>query len=118
MPVWGVLIRLGIYIPVGIAAVTLFRPLGAPVIAAGELSISVEAVFMLIMLNRRLAQPIRPVSALLKGLLAALLGGVVTYALALYLPGPGYITALAGMAAGTALALVLVWSETKQLLHL
>ena len=118
IPLWGVVVRLAIYIPVGIAAVTVFRSVGAPVIAAAELSITVEAVFLLILLNRRLEHAILPVPALFKGLLAALLGGLVTYGLALYLPGPGYVTALAGMAAGTLLAVLLVWSETKQLFRL
>lgn len=118
MPVWGVLVRLVVYVIVGISAVTIFRSIGAPVIAAAELAITAEAVFMLVMLNRRLEQPIRPLTALAKGLVAALLSGLVTYGLALYLPGPGYITALAGMAAGGALAVALVWSEAKQIFRL
>ena len=119
MPLWGVLVRISIYIVVGIGGVTIFRSVGAPVIAAAELAISVEAAFMLLVLNRRLdAPPIRPLTAIAKGLGAALLSGVAAYGLALYLPGSGLVTALTGMAAGGLLAVVLVWSEARQLFRL
>lgn len=118
MPLWGIGIRLVIYVVIAISGVTVFRSVGAPVIAAAELAITVEAIFMLVMLNKRLGEPIRPLTALGKGLGAALLSGIIAYGLAVYLPGPGYITALVGMAAGGALAIVLVWSEAKQLFRL
>jgi len=113
-----VLVRLVVYIAVGISAVTIFSSVGAPLIAAAELAITVEAIFMLVMLNRRLEQPIRPWGALGKGLFAALISGIVAYALAAYLPGPGYLTAFIGMGVGGVLAVVLVWSEAKQLFRL
>ena len=118
MPVWGVLVRMVVYVAVGVAAVTVFSDVGAPVLAAAELAISVEAVFMLVMLNRRLETPIRPWSAMVKGLVAALVSGVVTYAVALYLPGSGLVTSLIGMAVGGILAVGMVWSEAKQLFRL
>ncbi len=118
MPVWGVLVRMVVYVAVGVAAVTMFSDIGAPLLAAAELAISVEAVFMLVMLNRRLEMPIRPWSAIGKGLVAALVSGAATYAVALYLPGSGLVTALIGMAVGGILAVVMVWSEAKQLFRL
>lgn len=122
MPVWSVLIRMVIYVAVGISAVTIFRVVGAPILAAAELAISVEAVFLLVMLNRRLKtenqMPIRPLTAIGKGLIAALVSGVFAYGVALYLPGPGFVTALVGMAAGGILAVGMVWSEAKQLFRL
>jgi peptidoglycan biosynthesis protein MviN/MurJ (putative lipid II flippase) len=118
MPLFSVLVRMAIYILVGIAAVTLFRSLGAPVLAAAELSLTVEAVFMLIMLNKRLAEPVRVLTAIGRGLAAALISGVAAYGLAVYLPGPGYITALAGMAVGGLIAVGLVWSEARLIFRL
>ena len=118
MPLWSVLVRLVVYIAVGVSAVTVFRSVGAPVIAAAELAITVEAVFMLVMLNKRLEQPIRPWGALGKGLVAALISGIAAYGLAVYLPGPGLLTASVGMFAGGVLAVALVWSEAKQLFRL
>jgi putative peptidoglycan lipid II flippase len=123
MPLWGVLVRMVVYIALGISGVTVFRSVGAPVIAAAELAITVEAIFMLVMLNRRIktetdAPIIRPLTAMGKGLAAALVSGAVAYGLAVYLPGPGYLTALIGMAIGGVLAVIMVWSEAKQLFRL
>jgi peptidoglycan biosynthesis protein MviN/MurJ (putative lipid II flippase) len=118
MPLYGVLTRMVIYILIGLLGVTVFRQLGAPMIAAAELSLTAEAIFLMIFLNRRLDRPVRVFPAIGKGLLAALLSGALAYGLAVFLPGPGYITALAGMAAGGALAVILVWSEARLLFRL
>ena len=118
MPLYGVLVRLAIYLSIGLAGVTFFRSNGVPVIASAEMAVLVEALLLLFWLNRRIAPPVRVLPAVLKGLLAAILSGAVAYALAVYLPGPGYITALVGMAAGTILALFVVRSETRLLFRL
>ena len=118
MPLFGVLVRMSIYLLVGVTAVTLFRPIGAPIIAAAELSLTVEAAFLLFTLNKRLREPVRVWMAIAKGLGAALLSGLAAYGLAVYLPGPGYVTALAGMAVGGVLAVGLVWSEARLLFRL
>jgi putative peptidoglycan lipid II flippase len=118
IPLFGVLLRLVIYLIIGISGVTILRMAGAPAIAAAELSISVEALFLLIALNRRVERKVWILPAIGKGLIAAVLSGAATYALALFLPGPGYVTALVGMAVGTLLALALVWSEARLLFRL
>jgi putative peptidoglycan lipid II flippase len=118
MPLLGVVARLIIYLSVGLAGVTLFRAVGAPVIAAAELSLLVEAILMLFWLNQRIEPPVQLWTAVGKGLFAAALSGGVAYGLAVFLPGPGYITALIGMAAGTFLALFLVRSEARLLFRL
>jgi putative peptidoglycan lipid II flippase len=118
IPLFGVLARMIIYILVGLAGVTLFSSAGAPVIAAAELSLLVEAILMLFWLNRRIEPQVHVLTAVSKGLFAAMLSGGVTYGLAVFLPGPGYITALAGMAVGGILALFLVRSEARLLFRL
>lgn len=118
VPLWGVLVRMSVYIIVGALGVTVFRSVGAPVIAAAELSLTVEAIFLLTLLNRRIKHPLQVLPAAGKGLLAALLSGAAAYGLALWLPGPGYITALAGMAIGAAVAIAIVWSEARLLFRL
>jgi hypothetical protein len=50
--------------------------------------------------------------------MAASVGGLLAYGLALYLPGSAVLTALLGMAAGGLVALSIVWSEVKLLLKL
>jgi len=118
MPLFGISVRMILYLLIGVAGVTLFRSVGAPVLAAAELSLLVEAVLMLFILNMRVSPPVRLWPAVAKGLFAAIISGSLAYALAVFLPGPGYITALAGMAVGGLLALFLVRSEARLLLQL
>jgi putative peptidoglycan lipid II flippase len=117
-PLRAVAIRLAIYLVIGISVVAFFRDLGAPGIAFAEISLTIEAIILFIWLSGRLHQPVKINGALLKGLSAALVGGVVTYALALYLPGSAVLTALLGMVGGGLVALPFIWSEIKLLLHL
>jgi putative peptidoglycan lipid II flippase len=118
VPFRGVLIRLAVYLGIGVLGLTLLRGVGAPVIALAEISITVEALFLLFWLNRKMEKPVTAWGTLGRGLLAALLSGAAAYALALYLPGPGYLTALAGMVAGGLLALPLIWPEIRLLFRL
>jgi hypothetical protein len=57
-------------------------------------------------------------SAVLKGLLAAIIGGITAYSLALYLPGSAVLTALLGMIVGGLVALPFIGSEVKLLFKL
>jgi putative peptidoglycan lipid II flippase len=118
MPLFGVLTRMAIYIIIGLLGVMVFRQVGAPVIAAAELSLTAEAIFLFVFLSKRLERPVMVFPAIGKGLLAAVLSGVIAYGLAVFLPGPGLITALAGMAVGGAIAILLVWSEARLLFRL
>ncbi len=117
-PFFGVLARMALYLAVGVLAVTCLREAGAPVIAAAELSLTVEALLMLFWLGKRLPARLSLWPAVWKGLLAALLGGSLAYALALYLPGGAVVTALLGMLLGGLLALALIWKEARLLLRL
>jgi hypothetical protein len=57
-------------------------------------------------------------SAVLKGLAAALLGGVTAYRLAVIVPGSAVLTALLGMVIGGLVVLPIIWSEVKLLVKL
>ncbi len=118
MPLLGVILRLVIYLAIGITGVTALRDLGTYIIAAAELSLTAEALFMLIMLNRRLERRVQVFAATSKGVAAALPGGIAAYLLAVYLPGGAIPTALAGMFAGGILSLILIWSEFRLLFRL
>jgi putative peptidoglycan lipid II flippase len=117
-PLYAVLLRLGIFIAIGIAGLAFFKKIGAPVIAFAEIALLVESIVLLTWLSRRTHEPLRVGSAVFKGLAAALLGGVITYALALYVPGSAVLTALLGMLVGGLVALTIVWSEARLLLKL
>jgi hypothetical protein len=51
-------------------------------------------------------------------LVAALLGGVTTYVVAVIVPGSAVLTALLGMLIGGVIALPVIWSEIKLLRNL
>jgi putative peptidoglycan lipid II flippase len=117
-PLYAVMLRLVLFVGIGIAGVTWFREIGAPVIAFAEIALLIEAMILFRWLSNRTHEPIHVDGAVWKGLFAALVGGVVTYLVALYLPGGAVVTALAGMIVGGLIALALVWSEAKLLLNL
>jgi putative peptidoglycan lipid II flippase len=117
-PLYAVVLRLVIFIVIGIAGLTFFRKIGAPVIAFAEIALLIESIVLLTWLSKRTHEPLRVGSAIFKGLTAALLGGVIAYALALYVPGSAVVTALLGMLVGGLVALPVIWSEARLLLKL
>ena len=117
-PFAGVIIRLIIYLTIGISAVVMFRHIGAPAIALAEIALLIEAILLLILLSRRTHESINVNGAAVRGVIAALAGGVITYLVAWKMPGSAVLTALIGMVVGAAAALVIVWSEVKLLFKL
>ena len=117
-PLYAVLIRLALFLTIGIVGLTFFPQIGAPVIAFAEIALLIEAIILLSWLSKRTHEPIQTGNSVLKGLIAAVVGGIVTYLVALYLPGGAIITAFIGMIIGGLIALAIVWSEAKQLLSL
>ncbi|HCK66656.1 MAG TPA: hypothetical protein DHW49_10370 [Anaerolineae bacterium] len=118
IPFYAVIIRLALFLGIGILGISLFPEIGAPIIAIAELALLIEAVILLVWLSRRTHEPVNTNTAIIKGLISAVVGGVVTYLIALYLPGGAIITALIGMIVGGLVALAIVWSEAKQLFRL
>ena len=117
-PLYGVVLRLAIFILIGVIGITLFRSIGAPIIAFAEIALLIESIVLFGWLSRRMHEPLIVWSAVGKGVVAALLGGVTAYGLALYVPGSAVLTALLGMVVGGLVALPFIWSEVKLLLKL
>ena len=117
-PLYAVALRLAIFLVFGIAGLTMFRRLGAPVIAFAEIALLIESIVLLTWLSKRTHQPLRVWRAVARGLGAALLGGIIAYLVALYVPGSAVLTALLGMIVGGLAALPVIWSEIKLLLNL
>ena len=117
-PLYAVLIRLAIFITVGITGVTFFKHIGAPVIAFAEIALLVEAIILFIWLSNKMHEPIKVWSAVGKGMAAALLGGVTAYGLAVIVPGSAVMTALLGMIVGGLICIPIIWPEIKLLLKL
>ena len=117
-PLYAVLIRLAIFISVGIAGITFFKHVGAPVIAFAEIALLIESIILFTWLSNRMHEPIIVWSAVGKGVIAALIGGVTAYGLAVVVPGSAVLTALLGMVVGGLVCLPIIWSEIKLLLKL
>ena len=117
-PLYAVVLRLAIFLVIGIGGITFFRKMGAPVIAFAEIALLVESIVLFGWLSKRMHEPLRVWSAVGKGVVAALLGGVTAYILAVIVPGSAVLTALFGMTVGALAALPFIWSEVKLLLRL
>ncbi|MCC6261848.1 MAG: hypothetical protein IT311_13400 [Anaerolineales bacterium] len=117
-PLYAVILRLSMFLGIGITGIVFFPQIGAPVIAFAEIALLVEAIILFGWLSKRTHEPIRVGSSVWRGLFSAVVGGVVTYLIALYLPGGAVITALIGMTVGGLISLALVWSDAKLLFKL
>ena len=117
-PLYAVILRLAMFIGIGYLGVTLFKPIGAPVIAFAEIALLIESVILFSWLSNRMHEPLIVWSAVRKGFVAALIGGVTAYALAVIVPGSAVMTALLGMSVGGLVVLPVIWSEIKLLLRL
>ena len=117
-PFFGVVVRFVIYIALGLTALNLFADIGAPAIAFAEVALTVEAIMMFVWLSRKMHEPILVNGAVLKGVVAALIGGVTAYSLAVIVPGSAVLTALLGMLIGGLICIPIIWSEIKLFLKL
>jgi putative peptidoglycan lipid II flippase len=117
-PLYAVILRVVMFLAIGITGITFFKNIGAPVIAFAEIALLFEAIILFTWLSKRMHEPIRVGNATVKGFIAAAVGGVAAYLIAVYLPGGAIITALAGMLIGGLVALAIVWSEARMLLKL
>jgi putative peptidoglycan lipid II flippase len=118
VPLRGVIIRLIVYIAIGAVVVTYFPQWGAAGIALAELSLTVEAVFLLLWLNQRVKPPVTTWGAVLSGGAAALIGGATAYGLLMWLPFPGIMAALVGMAVGGLVAIPFILPYLRLMLRL
>jgi putative peptidoglycan lipid II flippase len=117
-PLYAVILRLAMFIGIGYLGITYFKPIGAPIIALAEIALLIESIILFGWLSNRTHEPIIVWSAVVKGLVAALIGGVAAYLLAVYVPGSAVLTALLGMLVGGLICLPIIWSEVKLLLKL
>jgi putative peptidoglycan lipid II flippase len=116
-PLYAVILRLAMFIAIGIAGISFFREIGAPVIAFAEIALLIESIILFSWLSNRLHEPLKTWSAVAKGVVAALIGGVTAYRLAVIVPG-SVLTALLGIVIGGLICIPIIWSEIKLFLKL
>ncbi len=117
-PLYAVILRLALFIGIGVAGITLFKNIGAPIIAFAEIALLIESIILLSWLSAKMHEPIIVWSAVGKGVIAALIGGVTAYGLAVIVPGSAVLTALLGMIVGGLVCIPIIWSEIKLFLKL
>jgi hypothetical protein len=117
-PLYAVLIRLAIFLAIGVTGVTLFKEIGAPVIAFAEIALLIEAVILFRWLSKRTHEPIHVGSAVVRGVVAGLLGAVATFSVARGVSGNEVIVGLLAISVGESLALAYAWPEVKLLFNL
>lgn len=91
---------------------------GAPGIALIEMSFTIEAILLLVWMNRLLTVKIKIGSSLMRGLAGAIAGGGVAYVAALYLPFSGPISSILAIPLGAGLAIPFIYKEIRVLFHL
>lgn len=117
-PLYAVILRVALFILIGVAGLAFFRQVGAPIIALGEVAVLIEAIVLFLLLSKRMHEPLRVGGSVTRGLVAALVGGATAYGLAWGVPGGAVVTALLGMSVGGIVALAIVWKDVRLLVHL
>lgn len=115
IPLYGSIIRIAVYLISGVFFVRFFKYAGPPAIAAAELAIIVETIFQFIVLRRRLPERIIIGKTLVRGILAAVIGGGGALLLVTVLPGPIFLTSMVGMLVGLLASFGIIYPEFKLL---
>ena len=116
-PLWTAGLNFGLYV---LLASQLYRWIGAAGISlADAITFTLEAVLLTWLFSRRMQAKLRVLPALLRAMVAALVGGGAAYALVnLPLPGPQAVGALIALAVGALVAIPFVWKELRLLVRL
>ena len=118
-PMVASILNTAAFIIFGVVVIRQMPQWGTNGIALVGMAYTAEAIFVVWWLNRRLeGKSITAGSSFVRGMLAAIVGGVSAYALALYLPGGAIITALIGIILGGLIALPIIWKEIRLLFNL
>jgi putative peptidoglycan lipid II flippase len=89
---------------------------GIPIAAA--ITFTIQAIVLLSIQNRLFPGLVNMKGTIIRAVLAALIGGVVAYAVLQYLPLPTMLTILVAMVGGAASALPFIWKEIRLMVHL
>ncbi len=111
---------MGLLLYIGLA-ILLMGPLASGGIAlANAISYSIQAIVLIILLNRQVPERFRLGGSLLRGSLSALAAGLCVWLVCFVIPIPlsDLFLSLAGMVIGAVVGVIPVWREVKMLVHL
>jgi putative peptidoglycan lipid II flippase len=118
VPLWSVLIRLGVYLGLAVFLLNYLPNPGAPALAFCEMAVTVEALVLLVWLNRRVSPPIVVREALLRGGAASVLGAVAGLAVAGLLSVSPLLAALGGVLVAGLISIPFILPYLRQLVRL
>jgi len=116
IPLLGSVVQIGLYLILATSLSTLWGVVGLAL--ADTLAFTIQALFLLILLQRRFPGVLDMGSTLVRGLLGSLLGGLLAFGLLHFAPLPLLPLTLGALAAGGLVALAFSWGEVKLLLKL
>lgn len=116
IPLAGAMIGLVCFV---VFALVLYQPLGSAGIALGNsLAFTLQAALLLVILSRRFPAVLHLRAPLVRGLVAAALGGGVALVILTLAPMPSALAAAAALGAGLLCALVPIWPYVRDLARL
>ncbi len=93
---------------IGLAAIPL----------SAALTFTTQAIILLTILNRKFPGLLNMDKTLIRAISSAAVAGVVTAGLIYLLPSPAILSTFAALTVGGVVALIIIWSEAKQLVNL
>ena len=117
-PLIGIGLRLVLYLVIVFSATKLFPQAGVAAIAAGELAVFGECVFLVLKMKRELNKGLELSRPILRGILAAGVSLGLYFALRQILPMDTLLINLVAMTLSGAVALGVVWKDAAQVLRL
>jgi putative peptidoglycan lipid II flippase len=116
VPLWAAALNSVGYIALAIGLTSFMGAAG--IALAGTISFTIEAVALLILLDRKRPGLLEAKDTIMRTAAATGVGGIVAFAIIQWVPLPDLIAALAGMVAGMLIVLPFIWPELRTFLRL
>jgi putative peptidoglycan lipid II flippase len=116
VPLWAAALNSIGYIALAIALTSFMGAAG--IALAGTISFSIEAIVLLVLLDRKQPGLLDVRATIMRMAAATALGGIVAFAIMQWAPLPGLIAALGGMAVGMLIVLPFVWPELRAFMRI
>lgn len=116
VPLWAAALNSLGYIALAIGLTSFIGAAG--IALAGTISFTIEAVVLLVLLDRKQPGLLEVKDTIMRTAAASGVGGIVAFAIMQWAPLPGLIAAFAGMAVGLLIVLPFVWPELRTFMRI